>query len=140
MRHCRGHNCLIVHFYFDGFYETDRRLYWDNYCWFDNQFIMGNLCTKIVNSSDIDVLDCTTKDDSYEYLMPRGQIIVQIDEKYNIPLLILDFDGCVPKYVRLWPQSPVQRNQFLHLERTPLSCLEGSVVSESFDDGYDAVF
>ena len=33
--HCRGHNCLIVRFYFDGFYETDRRLYWDNY-WFDN--------------------------------------------------------------------------------------------------------
>ena len=24
--HCRGHNCLIVHFCFDGFYEKDRGL------------------------------------------------------------------------------------------------------------------
>ena len=24
--HCRGHDCLIVHFCFDGFYEKDRGL------------------------------------------------------------------------------------------------------------------
>ena len=24
--HCRGHDCLVVRFYFDGFYETDRIL------------------------------------------------------------------------------------------------------------------
>ena len=32
--HCRGHNCLVVKFFIDGFYETDRRLYWEN-CWFE---------------------------------------------------------------------------------------------------------
>ena len=55
-------------------------------------------------------------------------------------MLILDFDGCVPKYVRLWPQSPVQQNQVLYLERTLLSSPEGSVVSENFDSAYNTVF
>ena len=100
---------------------------------------MGNLCSNIVNTSDIDVLDYTPKDDSYEHMRQRGQIIVQIDEKYKVRVLILDFDGCVPKYVRLWPQSPLQQNQFLYLERTLLSSPEGSVVSENFDSGYNTV-
>ena len=29
------HDCILARFYFKGFYETDRRLYWENY-WFDN--------------------------------------------------------------------------------------------------------
>ena len=101
--------------------------------------MLGNLCSNIVNISGIDVLDYTPKDDSYEYLWPRGQIIVQIDEKYKVRVLDLDFDGYVPKYVRLWPQSPLQQNQFLYLERTLLSSPEGSVVSENFDSGYNTV-
>ena len=100
---------------------------------------MGNLCSNILNSSDIDVLDYTPKDDSYEYLRPRGKIIVQIDEKYKVRVLILGFDGCIPKYVRFWPQSTVQQNQFLYLDRTLLFSPEGSVVSENVDSGYNTV-
>ena len=102
---------------------------------------MDNLRTKTVNSSsDIDVLDYTPKDDNYEYLRLRDEAIVQIDEKYKIPALILDFDECVPKHVRLWPQSPAQRNQFLYLQRTLLSSPEGSFASENSDSGFDTVF
>ena len=103
--------------------------------------LTSSLCTKTVNSSsDIDVLDCTPKDDSYEYLRLRDQTIVQIDEKYKIPVLILDFDGCVRKHVCLWPQSPAQRNQFLYLQRTLLSSPEGSFASDNSDSGFDTVF
>ena len=103
--------------------------------------LTSSLCTKTVNSSsDIDVLDCTPKDNSYEYLRLRDQTIVQIDEKYKIPVLILDFDGCVRKHVCLWPQSPAQRNQFLYLQRTLLSSPEGSFASENSDSGFDTVF
>ena len=43
---------------------------------------MGCLCSRIVNDSkNIDVLDYTPKYANYEYVTPRGQIIVQIDEK-----------------------------------------------------------
>ena len=50
---------------------------------------MGSLRTKFVNNSAIiDVLAYTPKDDSYEYLRPRGQIIVQIDENYKVPVVI----------------------------------------------------
>ena len=33
--YCGGHDCIRAVFYFDGFYETDRRLYWENY-WFSD--------------------------------------------------------------------------------------------------------
>ena len=60
---------------------------------------MGCLCSIIVNdSTNIDVLDYTPNDAGYEYLRPRGQIIVQIDEKFKVPVIILDFDECVTKF------------------------------------------
>ena len=33
--YCRGHDCIIGNFFFDGFYETDIRLFWENY-WLDD--------------------------------------------------------------------------------------------------------
>ena len=77
---------------------------------------MGCLCSRILtDSKNIDISDFTPKHASFEYLSPRGQIIVQIDEKYKLSVLILDFDECVRKSVRLWPQNSVQRNQFIDL-------------------------
>ena len=54
---------------------------------------MGCLCAKIVDKSTIDVLDYTPQDLQYEYLRPRGQMIVEIDQNFKVPILILDFDG-----------------------------------------------
>ena len=89
------------------FYETDRRLYWQN-IWFDNLYNMGCLCSRILtDSKNIEVLDFTPKNANFEYLRPRGHIIVQIDEKYIVPVLILDFGGCIATSVRLWPQNSV---------------------------------
>ena len=34
--HCKGHDCIILVFNFDGFYETDRRLFGDFLYWFDD--------------------------------------------------------------------------------------------------------
>ena len=74
---------------------------------------MGCLLSKIVNNSlNIDVLDDTPKDESFEYLRPRGQIIVQTDEKYKVSVVTLDFDECVTKFVCLWPNNFVQKNHF----------------------------
>ena len=54
---------------------------------------MGCLCAKIVDKSTIDVLDYTPQDLPYEYLRPRGQMIVEIDQNFKVPILILDFNG-----------------------------------------------
>ena len=98
--------------------------------------------SRIVNdSTNIDVLDYTPKDANYEYLRPRGQIIVQIDEKFKVPVVILDFDECVTKFVRLWTHNPVQKNQLLDVERTPLSSpTMSSGTSSGYKSGYDTVF
>ena len=103
---------------------------------------MGCLYSRIVNDLiNIDVLDYTPKDTNYDYLRPMAQIIVQIDEKFKVPVLILDFDVCETKYVRLWPHDPVQRNHFLDLERAPLSSPTMSSGTNSlYGSGYDTVF
>ena len=102
---------------------------------------MGCLCSRILtDSKNIDMSDFTPKHASFEYLSPRGQIIVQIDEKYKLSVLILDFDECVRKSVRLWPQNSVQRNQFIDLERTLLNSPSLSSSNSGYSSGYDTVF
>ena len=38
--HCPDHDCIRLVLYFDGFYETDRRLFSDIDYWFDNSDIV----------------------------------------------------------------------------------------------------
>ena len=100
---------------------------------------MGCLFGKIMDKSAIDVLDYTPQGSQYDYLRPRGRIIVQIDEKFKVPVLILDFEECTTKFFRLWPYNFLQRNRFLNLERTPLSTPSPSELSECGSD-FDTVF
>ena len=97
---------------------------------------MGCLISKTVNNSaNIEVLDYSSQEENHEYLRPRGQIVVQIDEKFKVPVIILDFDECVTKSARLWPYKSVQKNQFLNLERTPLS---SPVTPSGTNSGYSS--
>ena len=100
---------------------------------------MGCLFGKIMDKSATDVLDYTPQGSQYDYLRPRGRIIVQIDEKFKVPVLILDFEECTTKFFRLWPYNFLQRNHFLNLERTPLPTPSPSELLECGSD-FDTVF
>ena len=99
--------------------------------------MMGCLFSKFIDKPTIDALDYTPKGSEFEYLRPREQIIVQIDEKFKVPVVILDLDECTPKYVCLWPYTCLQRKYFLNLDRTALPTPSPS---EDSDSGYDTVF
>lgn len=73
---------------------------------------IGCLFSKSIDKLTIDVLDYTPKGSEFEYLRPRGQIIVQIDEKFKLADVILHFDEYSPKYVRLWPYDCSHRKHF----------------------------
>ena len=73
---------------------------------------MGCLFSKSIDKSTIDVLDYAPKGSEFEYLRPRGQIIVQIDEKFKLADVILHFDEYSRKYVRLWPYDCSHRKHF----------------------------
>lgn len=76
---------------------------------------------------------------SYDYLRPRWTINIDVDDKWNIPVILIDFDCWGQNAVRLWPQNNTQRENVLILERTPLST--PSVSSISIDSsGYNTVF
>ena len=57
----------------------------------------------------------------YDYLRPRATIIIDMDVEWNIPVILIDFDGWSQNAVRLSPQNSTQQENFLILERTPLS-------------------
>ena len=81
---------------------------------------MGCIFSKIRKDvSNIDVFDYAPLE--YDYLRPRGTIIIDMDVEWNIPVILIDFDGWSQNAVRLWPQNSTQRENFLILERTPLS-------------------
>ena len=55
-----------------------------------------------------------------------------------MPVILFDFGGWTQNAVRLWPENNTQRENFLLLDRTPLST--PSVRSISLDSGCDTVF
>ena len=64
---------------------------------------------------------------------------MEIDPKFKVSVLILDFDGCSTKFVRLWPYNSVQKNQFLNLDRTPFPSPSPSENS-GYESDRDTVF
>ena len=64
---------------------------------------MGCIFSKIRKDvSNIEVLDYTPPGAEYDYLRPRGTIIIDMDDKWNIPVVLIDFDGWSQNAVRLW--------------------------------------
>lgn len=93
-------------FDFGGFYETNRRLFGDFLYWIEDNWNMGCICSKIINDvSNIEVLDYTPPAAKYDYLRPKGTIIVKIDEKWKVPVIHFDFDGWSQNSIRLWPKD-----------------------------------
>ena len=131
--HCRGHDCIILIFDFDGFYENHRRLLSKNYYfrWKNGLSLFKEWWIK-----NQDLWFHTSSDD-FEQLRPHGAITLSIDRKYNIPIVDIRFDGWYENIVRLWPKHSEQREHVLLLDRTPLRtsslrCLLMTVVSILF--------
>ena len=101
---------------------------------------MGCIFSKIRKDvSNIEVLDYAPPGAEYDSLRPRRTIIIDMDDKWNIPVIVISFDVWSQNAVRLWPQNNTQRENFLILERTPLSSPIVSSVSIDSSD-YDTVF
>lgn len=80
---------------------------------------MGScLCKK--NVSNIEVADYIPYGSSFHYLRPCGTITVNLDRKWNVPVIDIDFERWYEKAVHVWPKDNVVRENVLLLERTPL--------------------
>ena len=101
---------------------------------------MSFIFSKIIKDiSNIEVLDYKPSGAEYDFLRPRGSITIDMDDKWNTPVILINFDGWCQNAVHLWSQNNTQGENFLILERTPLST--PSVSSISIDSSsYDTVF
>lgn len=95
-------------------------------------------CLSVIakTSSNIETLDSTSSSSEYDLLRPKGTITVDINNKWNIPVIDINFDGLYKSTIRLWPNNNAQRENFLLLERTPLPSPDVSSLGSS---GYDTV-
>lgn len=87
---------------------------------------------------NIEVLDYTPPGTEYDYLRPRGTIMVERDKKWKVPIIRFDFDGFSENTIHLWPQNNPQKENFLILQKTPLPSPNPS--SDGYESGYDTVF
>ena len=113
--HCRGHDCIMLTFDFEGFYENHRRLL--SKTTLDEK--MGCFCLTS-DKPKIKIFDSAAQGDDFECLRPHGTITLSIGKKYNIPTGDIRFDGQYENSVRIWPKHTEQRKHFLLLDRTPL--------------------
>ena len=100
---------------------------------------MGCLFSKCSSGSvepKIKIIDCTPPGAAFDYLRPNGTISFSVDEKYNVLVVNISFEGWYENSVPLWAYHTEQREQFLQLERSPLQT--PSISSD--DSGYDTVF
>ena len=63
------------------------------------------------------MIDNIKKGNRYNYLRPKGKLILSVDEVYGVPLLKVSFNDWYFNSLRLWPKSDKARHCF---QRTPL--------------------
>ena len=92
------------------------------------------------DSSNFETLDYALP--GTEYIRSRGSIIIEMDNQWSLPVILFDFDGWIHNSVHLWPENSTprerQREQFLLLERTPLSSPTANTTT--IDSGYHTIF
>ena len=55
---------------------------------------MSFIFSKIIEDvSNIEVLDYKPSGTEYDYLRPRGTITIDMDDKWNTPVILINFDG-----------------------------------------------
>lgn len=69
--------------------------------------------------SKIKISDSIKKGKRCDYLRPRGETILKIDEVYNVLMSNINFDDWLVNSVRLWPKTDSTHHYFqCLLERT----------------------
>ena len=96
------------------------------------------------DSSNFEALDYTLP--GAEYLRPRRNIIIEMDNQWNLPVILFDFDAWIHNSVRLWPEREKEGQREREKEgqrerereRAPLSSPTANTTT--IDSGYNTVF
>ena len=80
---------------------------------------MGCLFSKCSRGgkSKIKIIDLTPSSADLHYLRPSGTVTFSVDEKYNIPILEIDFEGWYEISMCLWPYQTEHREKFFAASR-----------------------
>lgn len=82
--------------------------------------------------SKIKIINLAPSSAEFDYLRPSGTITFAVDEKYNIPILEIDFEG--------WYEISMCFCLYQTEYRVNILQLQGTSSNRSGDRGYNTVF
>lgn len=68
---------------------------------------------------EIEIIDTISKDPEFDYLRPKGQLILKLDSIHDVPKIDIFFNDCYSNSIRLWPKTDKASKHFLRIDRTP---------------------
>ena len=115
-----------MYFDFDGFYDLHKRLL-SKIAFADEKksrffiLIKDGFFFPNKNKIKIKIIDDIDKDEKFNYLRPKGRLILRMDSIYNLPKTDILFNDWYTNSVKLWPKTEKADKQFLRIERTPIN-------------------
>ena len=64
--------------------------------------MMGSCLSKKIR---IKIIDKIKERPKFDYLRPKWEIVLSIDQRYNVPAFYINFDVWYTNSVRLWPKN-----------------------------------
>ena len=91
------------------------------------------------NKVKIKIIDIIDKDEKFNYLQPKGKLILRMYIIYNVPNIDVLFDDWYRNSIRLLPKTEKARKHFLRIERAPINSPPNSSGSEYSNISLDTV-
>ena len=67
----------------------------------------------------VKIIDTISKDPKFDYVRPKGRLILKMDSVYDVPQIDILFDDWYSNSVRFWPKTDKGCKYFLRIEGTP---------------------
>ena len=79
-------------------------------------------CCFSKHKMEIEIIDTISKDPEFDYLRPKGRLILKMNSVSDVPKIDILFDDWYSNSIRLWPKTNKACKHFLRIERTPPCC------------------
>ena len=62
-------------------------------------------CCFSKHKMEIEIIDTISKDPEFDYLRPKGRLILKMNSVYDVPKIDILFDDWYSNSIRLWPKT-----------------------------------
>ena len=68
---------------------------------------------------ETEIIDTISKDPEFDYLRPKGQLILKLGNVHDVPKIDIFFNDWYSNSIRLWSETDKAFKHFLRIDRAP---------------------